>query len=196
MLSLPVLVLSSAIGFSNSWTITNSGNSFSPGSITIAIGDDVTFNLETIHNAVEVSQATWNANGNTPLDGGFQVGFGGGQVTPQQLETGTHYYVCAPHALSGMKGTIIVQNVTRIEEALLAPGLSVYPNPTFGSLSVEAADWGVGAQYYITDLGGRKIAGGELDNELTSIDISYLAKGTYLIGIIGQKRRPIKLVKF
>jgi hypothetical protein len=55
-----------------------------------------------------VSQATWNANGTTPLPGGFSVPFGGGMVLPSQLGIGTHYYVCQAHVSFGMKGKIIV----------------------------------------------------------------------------------------
>ncbi len=85
--------------------ITNSGFSFSPSNITIAVGDTVNFVLDPMHNVVEVSQATWNANGNTS-NGGFSLGFGGGTVI--FALAGTYYYVCAPHAASGMKGIINV----------------------------------------------------------------------------------------
>jgi len=38
---------------------------FLPDSITIFAGDSVRFSLASIHDAVEVSEATWLANGNT-----------------------------------------------------------------------------------------------------------------------------------
>jgi plastocyanin len=195
ILSSLVMVLSTTITFSTSWTITNSGDSFSPVTITITVGDDVTFNLEAIHNAVEVSQATWNANGTSMLAGGFQVGLGGGQVQASQLGIGTHYYVCVPHASSGMKGTIIVQNVTGIRENKLPPGLSIYPNPSVVSLTVKANDGETGSGFYIADLAGRIVGSGILDNTITTIDISYLTRGTYLIGMVDQRKRPVKLVK-
>lgn len=99
-------------GSGRTHTITNSGFTFSPSTLTIASGDTVIFSIASIHNAVEVSQATWNANGNTPLAGGFSLGFGGGQVIPNQ--PGTHFYVCQPHASMGMKGTITVTPVTGV----------------------------------------------------------------------------------
>ena len=85
-------------------TISNLGNSFSPATLTINLGDTVVFSIAGIHNVVEVSQTTWNANGNTQLPGGFSRGFGGGMVVI--TTTGIHYYVCSPHASVGMKGTI------------------------------------------------------------------------------------------
>jgi plastocyanin len=113
-------------------TISNSGYFFTPDEITVNQGDTVIFSLGITHNAVEVSQSTWDANGNTP-DGGFSVGYGGGQVI---MDTpGTFYYVCTPHAAYGMKGII---NVTGIVTSAKEEGdvrnnskdiLNFYPNP-------------------------------------------------------------------
>lgn len=108
---LTLLFLSiSLTGFSTVWTVTNSGNSFSPPNITATVGDTIIFNLANIHNVIEVNQSTWNANGNTALSGGFQAPYGGGTVFTATLSVGTLYYVCSPHAAMGMKGTIIVQD--------------------------------------------------------------------------------------
>jgi len=102
--------INSLIAFGTIRTIsaTNSQIVFNPSAITIAPVDTVQFSLGSIHNAVEVSQATWNANGTTALSGGFSVSFGGGMVLPSQLTTGIHYFVCQAHASMGMKGTITV----------------------------------------------------------------------------------------
>jgi plastocyanin len=190
-----MLVLSSTTAFCTTWIITNSGSTFSPSAITITVGDDVTFNLASIHNAVEVSQATWNANGSTKLTGGFETPFGGGQVPSSQLGVGTHYYVCANHVSSGMKGTIVVQNATGIEENRLSSDLSIYPNPSLISVTIKANENRIGSEFYIADLTGKKVASGKLDNEITTIDISRLTKGIYMIGLVDQKERPVKLLK-
>lgn len=108
------------------WTITNSGLTFSPNLVTITFGDTVLFNIAGSHDAREVSMATWTANGNTALVGGFQTPFGGGFVLPSQLAVGTHYFVCTPHASSNMKGRIVV-NPCNI------PGT---PGPISGSATV------------------------------------------------------------
>src|SRR5260221_2973952 len=56
-------------GFSMTWSITASGTSFVfvPASVTIAVLDSLHFTLASIHNAVEVSEATWVANDTTAL---------------------------------------------------------------------------------------------------------------------------------
>ncbi|UKN01842.1 T9SS type A sorting domain-containing protein [Paracrocinitomix mangrovi] len=113
-------------------TIINSGFTFSPDAVTITEGDTVQFTIGGAHFVVETNQTTWNANGNTPLGGGFTTPNGGGMVLPSFLTVGTHYYVCSPHASVGMKGTITV-------EACVAPGapasvtgdLSVCPNTSY-----------------------------------------------------------------
>ncbi len=195
ILSLMLLVLSTSSLFSTTWTIGNSGNTFSPSTITILPGDDVTFNLESVHNAVEVSQTTWNANGTAALAGGFQTAVGGGPLQASQLGVGTHYYVCTPHASLGMKGTIIVQNATGIEDNKLPAGISIYPNPSLISLTLKANDDEIGSGFYIADLSGRRVASGKIENNITIVDISYLARGTYLVGTVDQRKRPVKLVK-
>jgi plastocyanin len=85
----------SGLALALSVTISYSGLTFVPDSVSIHPGDTVIFTLPSFHNALEVSQATWNANGNKPLPGGFFVPTGGGQVTG--LTTGLHYYVCSIH---------------------------------------------------------------------------------------------------
>jgi plastocyanin len=80
---------------------------FVPANITISLGDTIQFSLSAMHNAAEVSFATWQANGVTS-NGGFSVPFGGGSLVLQQM--GTYYYVCQNHGPFGMKGIITVDS--------------------------------------------------------------------------------------
>lgn len=125
-------------GFGATFEIVNVGFTFSPTTLTIKQGDDVTFTLNSaFHNAVEVSQATWDANGSSPVIG-FNVPFGGGSVPASQLPVGTHYYVCANHVLSsGMKGIIIVQATSGIEEHTSQNNLLIYPCPAKDNITVQ-----------------------------------------------------------
>ena len=120
-----VFALLTAISFSTTITVINSGYTFSPDTITISVGDTVYFDLASAHNATEVSQSTWNNNGNTALSGGFQTNYGGGLVLPAQLAAGTHYYVCQPHASMGMKGVIIVQGCTPATPGTISGNTSI-----------------------------------------------------------------------
>jgi len=105
--SIPVVLVPAQAGpGSQTRTVTDSGFTFSPADITINAGDSVQWQLDSIHNVVEVTQATWNANGNTGSAGGFSTAFGGGTVKFDN--PGTYFYVCSPHAFQGMKGRVIV----------------------------------------------------------------------------------------
>ncbi|MEM7138011.1 MAG: plastocyanin/azurin family copper-binding protein [Myxococcota bacterium] len=81
---------------------------FMPADVTVSVGDTVRFELTPTHNALEVSEETYDARGITPLDGGFEVDFGQtGEITFDS--PGVHYYVCTPHVSADMIGTITVR---------------------------------------------------------------------------------------
>jgi len=124
------------VGFAAKFTITNVGNTFSPDTIYMEAGEDVEFDLEITHNAVEVTKETWDANGNTPKSGGFSVPFGGGEVVFPTA--GTYYYVCEPHAAVGMKGVIIVTAATAIPSVSNDINtFNVFPNPASDYINVS-----------------------------------------------------------
>ena len=91
------------------WQVkTTASKTFDPADLTIAVGDSVTFTVGSIHTATQVDKATWDASGNTPLSGGFDIPSGTSQTIAFNV-AGTIYYVCKPHASLGMKGKITVQ---------------------------------------------------------------------------------------
>ncbi len=135
-----VLILGcSTVCYSTTYIIGNSGNTFTPDTLSINLGDTVNFVVASIHQPREVDQATWNANGTTS-NGGFDLPHGGGIVVPTQ--TGIHYYVCVPHAAFGMKGTITVNPVTDVKDiSQTIPGtfnlMQNYPNPFNPSTTIS-----------------------------------------------------------
>lgn len=82
------------------------GNTFDPDMLTINVLDTVFFTGLGYHNATEVDEATYLANGTTS-NGGFEYLFDDFHVF---TDPGTYYYVCTPHAGMGMKGMITVNN--------------------------------------------------------------------------------------
>ena len=81
---------------------------FTPEDLSIAVGDCVNFVMSNTHNAIEVSQESYENRDGTPLEDGFQVDFGETQEV-YFGEAGTHYYVCQPHISMDMIGTITVE---------------------------------------------------------------------------------------
>jgi len=202
---LSVLLMMAGMLFAATVTITNSSFSFSPGDVTINTGDTVVFSLASIHNAVEVSETTWNANGNTPLPGGFSVGFGGGTVTG--LLAGTHYYVCSPHASSGMKGKIIVNGPTGILSFTSFQDLFLlYPNPTKGGVKLKYLGNpdepnGIPSKHQhlnleITTMEGKQLYSAydlDLQSEL-AMDLSMLPAGNYLVRVDLDRKKYTSLL--
>ena len=178
-------------------TVTNSGNSFSPNLITVNDDDTVRFLLASNHDAREVSQATWNANGSTALPGGFQTPFSGGFVFPVQLTVGTHYYVCTPHANIGMKGRIIVNSTSGIgNNPATAAAITVYPNPFATKVTVEAPGIDL---VTIHNLLGMEITAIAVKSGLSSFELgtAALGKGVYFFKFYkdGNVKGVRKLVK-
>ena len=99
--------------FNNAYTqITTIGNTFSPDTLNVTVGDTVTFTLGATHNAVGVSQNAWMANNYSQLViGGINIGTGlTGYYIPTVAQT--YYYVCQAHVAMGMKGIIIASSAT------------------------------------------------------------------------------------
>lgn len=179
-------------GFSaycTTWTVTTPGFNFSPPTLTIASGDTVVFDIGFEHNAVEVSMTTWNSNGATPLAGGFSVPLGGGEVSG--LSVGTHFYVCQPHSSMGMKGMIIVEQSTAVDEGSAPSAFSIYPNPSGGKIyltgnSVDISDF----QVEIFDTQGVRILERSRigSQEISTLDIPVLDHGIYFVRLRDDKR--------
>ncbi|MEI6851432.1 MAG: T9SS type A sorting domain-containing protein [Bacteroidota bacterium] len=194
LISLIILVVSYNT-YATKWTVVSSGFTFSPATLTITQGDSVVFSLASIHDVLEVSLTTWTANGATGLAGGFSAPFAGGLVLPAKLTSGTHYYVCEPHASMGMKGKIIVNLATGIENESPKFSFTIYPNPTHDLLYVTANTELSGQPYRIYDLQGHKVLDGTLTEGTTSIDISRFAEGFYLFQFGDVKKNTIKFIK-
>jgi len=185
-----MLFLVGASSFSATKTITNSGTAFSPSDVTINLGDDVFFSISSIHDVVEVSLATYNANGTTPLPGGFSVPFGGGTVPADKLTIGIHYYVCTNHVSGGMKGTITVQGTTGIAEKPSEDKISVFPNPSNGDFKLKIHTSTSASNYdlEIYDVRGKVVyeKSDLQQNNAAQIDLAYLPKGTYIVKLFNK----------
>ena len=182
-------------GFGKVWKVTNNNYTFTPQTMTINAGDTVVFEISSGHDVVEVSQQTWNSNGNTSLSGGFSLPFGGGTLLTANLTAGTHYYVCAPHAYMGMKASIIVQNVTTVIDNRLFTEVSVYPNPVTDVVNMRISGDKKGEVFSIVNLAGKQVLTGKLEDEINSVDLSRLNSGLYFVQLGTVKRQTLKLIK-
>jgi plastocyanin len=160
-----------------------SGNSFSPSTLNVSVGDIVHFNLSSPHDVTQVSQTTWDADGTTPLPGGFVFPSGSGNFTA--TTPGTIYYVCTIHVASDeMKGTITVSAVTGINDIHNNTGAKLYPNPASDFITFKSKASSAVHEIRIVDITGKTVKilqKPEISDYQVRIEIASLNKGIYFI---------------
>lgn len=176
MLRLSTFVLLTSTLSANAQTINQSGFSFNPDVITVQAGATITFQIGSPHNATEVSQATWNANGTAPLPGGFLFMAGTNSFQPT---VGTHYYLCSVHP-SSMKGRIIVDPNTGIDEAGKEVAI-VFPNPAGSELVL--GEGSEGRLAILIDAEGREAHRFTVASN-ARLDVSAVPAGTYTLRVL------------
>jgi plastocyanin len=185
------LLLSLAFAFGASFanattfTISTSGFTFAPSSITVTDQDTIQFVVGGGHNATEVSQTTWNANGTTVLAGGFAYQSGTNILTG--LTAGTRYYVCTPHVGLGMKGQITITSTVGISNNTANKNLLLFPNPIKDKFTVNLK--GNETSIKIYDVLGKTIAEySNLNNGVMEIDaLQNVTSGTYFLIVNTEK---------
>jgi hypothetical protein len=138
-----------------------------------------------MHPTTQVSQATWNTNGTTPLPGGF--GTHTANFTIPILSMETIYFVCNNHVLEGMKGQITVSTVSSSAEAVNKIGLEIFPNPsTTGDFFyiAHSQEFATGIMN-VFNLDGRIVIADEVIYNSGKIKIDA-GSGTYLYVIRGK----------
>ena len=159
---------------------------FVPAALTIQIGDHVHIIFDDPdHTFTQVDQATWMANGTTPLPGGYNMGEGTPQpgtdftITPTGL--GTIYYVCQPHVVDhGMKGTIDVVS-TGVEEQTMPDAYRLAPNPASAMIEL-ITDEQTTTYVDFYDAEGKLSLSASLQGR-GFIDVGTLGAGSYVVDI-------------
>ena len=114
--------------FATDYIITISGFTYTPNSISVISGDKVTIEASTFHPLVQVDKATWETNGNTPMNNGWGTKTSSFDFIAATSDT--IYFVCSVHHATGMKGRIIVQGLIDIKINKYETDLiNLFPNP-------------------------------------------------------------------
>ena len=171
-------------------TISNSGTSWVPSSLTITAGDTVTWiNTGGTHN-VNGTTVTFP---NNPESFGNSVGAG---WTFQYVFTiaGTYDFQCDPHAGMGMTGTVTVQSNTTVVLSNNNVTPEIYPNPFYNDITIR--DCG-GCQLIIYSIIGKLELTEMITNQSHQLMTDQLPEGVYLYEIINgnKKIKSGKLVK-
>lgn len=171
-------------------TITNVGNTFSPSNLAIQLGDTVVWNISGSHNVLEVDSSDW-ANNNAISNNGFSLPFGGG--THVFTSAGSFFYVCQPHASGGMKGKIVVRNITSLTEYSEDLSFSFYPNPANDQIQIELKGIQTVEEISLMTFEGKEVIKREFNNSNPYLNISGVNPGNYVLvvrskeGILSRK---------
>jgi hypothetical protein len=107
-------------------------------------------------------------------------------------QSGTYTQVI-PNA-AGCDSTITLNlslDFTDLQE--LENSFTISPNPAKDQLNVSFPS-GISENYFLLDAQGRKVLAGKLTGTNTTIDISKLAAGNYLVQV-GEEKKPVRIVK-
>ena len=91
--------------------------------------------------------------------------------------------------------SIIVQNVTPVIDYKLFQEVSVYPNPVTDIVNIRIAGNKKGEVFSISNLAGKQVLTGKLEDEINSVDLSGLNSGLYFVQLGTGKRQTLKLIK-
>ncbi|CAN5411355.1 hypothetical protein BH10BAC1_BH10BAC1_13160 [soil metagenome] len=86
-------------------------------------------------------------------------------------------------------------NPSGINDTQLSKLIHIYPNPTEDFISVKSDNVLIGSSFTITDELGKQILIGKITNEITSVDVSQLAKGVYFFQVGQESKQTFKVVK-
>lgn len=182
-----LLFLAFQTAFSANINITISGFAYSPNTVTVSVGDVVTIAASGTHPLVEVDQATWMANGNTPVGGGWGTQTSAYTFTVTGTTANPTYYVCANHVSSmQMKGVIGVAPSSGIMQTVAgAYKIELYPNPvTNGSFTVKAEGFSAqSGKVMLYNTEGKLLETHELTGVLTEVK-TKLPAGAYLYSVM------------
>lgn len=156
--------------------ISVNGFTYTPDTITINVGDTISWSVTSSHPAREVDEPTYTSNGSTS-NGGFSTVDGD---TTAMTTSGTFYYVCINHFSSGMKGMIVVEPTTGIEKNTRGEEISIYPNPAESFITIKNAE---ASDVEVLDMLGHRIQSLNINATNNTIDVNSWRSGVYFIRI-------------
>jgi len=118
----------------------------------------------------------------------------GGKLKEMNISQSGKYKVSIK--LSTANETRIVSKELDVQQtsvnSIYSSKIKVYPNPAFDTIQVEAGTFKKNETYTITDLSGKLLLKGQIQNGHGKINIDRLSKGTYILAIGNEQVKVIK----
>lgn len=166
-------------------TITISGLTYVPDSLTINESDKVIISASGNHPLQEVSMASWELGESTPLVDGFS---GTTSQTITFSNVGTYYFVCTRHSDLGMKGMIKVVRPTGLLKETTSSsnnGVKIYPNPAASDLMIQLEQATQVQTISLVNAQGIEVSNQTINSSILShtLNVSGLESGLYQVVI-------------
>jgi hypothetical protein len=89
----------------------------------------------------------------------------------------------------------INEYATGINTVIGQANAHIYPNPTSDKFVLEVSSNFIGGQYKLTDITGREIITGKIQNEISQYSLTDLSAGLYVLEINNSNKQVFKIVK-
>lgn len=126
---------------------------------------------------------------------GIPVAVGNGGTQKEMMVTQPGIYKVSVK-LNADNETRIVSKELDVREtsvsSIYSNKIKVYPNPTFDFIQVQVDNIGKNATYTITDLSGKLLLRGQIQNSSGKIYIAKFSKGTYILTVGNEQVKVIK----
>lgn len=170
-------------------------------SFTVTINDVPNVTLTLPISAVCTYYAAFSLSGGLPTGGTFSgTGVGAGIFNPATYPSGgtatvTYSYTDATTTCSSSaSAALVVDQCLGVENINTLTAITAYPNPTNGILNIDNLK--ELTNYSIVSISGQVVMLGELTSNATTIDVSQLQNGVYLLQLHqGENAHIIRIIK-
>lgn len=169
---------------------------YSPPLRAISKGDKIQFTASDFHPLQQVSQATWDANGDTPLPGGFYCN---STCTVPFDSVGEFYFVCTRHTggTTPMKGKVIVAAPLSVKtEMASAYGIRLFPNPASSQMELRLGQATMIQSISVTNSLGHPVLNLPINGAISNytLNVSELESGIYHVLISTPDKRMMEKI--
>lgn len=146
----------------------------------------ITIFFSLLTSTIALSQGAFTSSGGTTQSNYGSVSFSIGQIAYTSID-GSNGSVN-----SGVQQAFEVLATNGIEESTIQLHISAYPNPTVETLTLFVEDYSELLSYTLTDINGKLILEGRVNNSETAILMKNLANGNYYLNVKSLEDTSIK----
>jgi len=146
----------------------------------------ITIFFSLLTSTIALSQGAFTSSGGTAQSNSGSVSFSIGQIAYTSAD-GSNGSVN-----SGVQQAFEVLTTSGIEESTIHLHITAFPNPTVETLTLSVKDYSDKLYFTLTDVNGKLILEGRVNNSQTAIPMKNLANGNYYLNVKSLEDKKIK----